>query len=250
MLKEERHSIIIDLLNAKGIVKVKDIAEAINVTEMTVRRDLQDLDNKGVLKRIRGGAQLNNITIEKELSHVEKQSINIELKRSIAKNIAKNISDGDSIFLGPGTTIELVYEYMTASYLKVVTNSIYVFNKFVDDPRYELILIGGSYRSRTGAFVGSIANDTLSRMNINKAFIGVNGIYDNVISNSNEDEGMIQATILDRATEKYIVADSSKLNKHDFYQFYKLENVTAIITDEHISSENIEKYSKYTKLYF
>ena len=187
MLKEERHSIIIDLLNAKGIVKVKDIAEAINVTEMTVRRDLQDLDNKGVLKRIRGGAQLNNITIEKELSHVEKQSINIELKRSIAKNIAKNISDGDSIFLGPGTTIELVYEYMTANYLKIVTNSIHVFNKFVDDPRYELILIGGSYRSRTGAFVGSIANDTLSRMNINKAFIGVNGIYDNVISNSNED---------------------------------------------------------------
>lgn len=250
MLKEERYSIILDLLMEKGIIKVSEITELINVTEMTVRRDLQDLDDKGLLKRIRGGAQLSSLDVEKELSHIEKKNINIESKKNIAKKIAENISDGDSIFLGPGTTIELVYEYINASYLKIVTNSIHVFNKFIDDSRYELILVGGSYRSRTGAFVGSIANDTLSRININKAFIGVNGIYDNAISNSNEDEGMIQATILNNALEKYIVADSSKLNKRDFYQFYNLENVTAIITDDNISDENIDKYSKYTKLYF
>lgn len=250
MLKEERHSIILNLLNEKGIVKVSEITEAINVTEMTVRRDLQDLDNKGLLKRIHGGAQLNNLVVEKELSHIEKQNINIEAKKNIAKKIASNIVNGDSIFLGPGTTIELVHEYINANYLKIVTNSIHVFNKFVDDTRYELILVGGRYRSRTGAFVGSIANDTLSRMNIKKAFIGVNGIYDNIISNSNEDEGMIQSTILNNSLEKYIIADSSKLNKHDFYQFYNLENVTAIITDSNISSENINRYSKYTKIIF
>ena len=143
-----------------------------------------------------------------------------------------------------------MYEYITANYLKIVTNSIHVFNKFKDDHRYELILVGGSYRSRTGAFVGSIANDILYKMNIKKAFIGVNGIYNSAISTSNEDEGMIQATILNNSLEKYIVADSSKLNKRDFYQFYNLENVTAIITDENISEENINKYSKYTDIYF
>lgn len=248
MLKEERYSIILNLLNEKEIIKVSDITNIINVTEMTVRRDLQDLDNKGLLKRIRGGAQLRNIVIEEELSHIEKQNINIEYKKSIAKKISEKISDGDSIFLGPGTTIELVYEYITAKYLKIVTNSIHVFNKFKDDHRYELILVGGSYRSRTGAFVGSIANDILYKINIKKAFIGVNGIYNNAISTSNEDEGMIQATILNNSLEKYIVADSSKLNKRDFYQFYNLENVTAIITDENISEKNINKYSKYTNI--
>ncbi|MBC5996164.1 DeoR/GlpR transcriptional regulator [Romboutsia ilealis] len=250
MLKEERYSIILNLLHEKEIVKVSDITSVINVTEMTVRRDLQDLDNRGLLKRIRGGAQLCNVVIEEELSHIEKQNINIEYKKNIAKKIAEKISDGDSIFLGPGTTIELVYEYITANYLKIVTNSIHVFNKFKDDHRYELILVGGSYRSRTGAFVGSIANDILYKMNIKKAFIGVNGIYNSAISTSNEDEGMIQATILNNSLEKYIVADSSKLNKRDFYQFYNLENVTAIITDENISKENINKYSKYTDIYF
>lgn len=250
MLKEERHSVILNLLNEKGIVKVSEITEILNVTEMTVRRDLQDLENKGLLTRIHGGAQLNNLVIKEELSHLEKKNINIKEKKEIAKKIASKIVDGDSIFLGPGTTIELVYEYINADYLKIVTNSIHVFNKFINDSRYELILIGGSYRNRTGAFVGSIANDTLSRMNIKKAFIGVNGIYNNAISNSNEDEGMIQATVLNNSLEKYIVSDSSKLNKRDFYEFYNLEDVTAIITDTNISKENINKYSKYTEIIF
>lgn len=260
MLKEERYSIILDLLNKKGIIKVSDLTEAINVTEVTVRRDLQELDKKGLLKRVRGGAKLNtNINIEeesnnnqrhKELSHNEKQNINIESKRYIAKKIAEHINDGDSIFLGCGTTIELVYDYITSNHLKIVTNSIHIFNKFNENPHYELILVGGSYRSRTGAFVGSIANDTINKMNIQKSFIGVNGIYDNFIYNCNEDEGMIQSALLNHSSEKYIVADSSKLNKRDFYQFYKLENITAIITDNNISKENINKYSKYTNIYF
>lgn len=250
MLKEERYSIILDLLNQKGIVKVSDITDIIDVTEMTVRRDLQDLDQKGLLKRIRGGAQLNNLMVEKELSHMEKKNINIDLKNNIAKKIAEHICDNDSIFLGPGTTIELVHKYITANNVKIVTNSIHVFNQFIDDSRYELILIGGSYRSKTGAFVGSIANDTISRINIKKSFIGVNAICDNSISNSHEDEGMIQATILNNSLERYIVADSSKLNKRDFYHFYSLENVTSIITDNNISSENIERYSKYTNICF
>lgn len=250
MLKEERQSIIINLLNEKRIIKVSDITDIINVTEMTVRRDLQELDDKGLLKRIHGGAQLNDSIIKTELSHNEKQAININAKIDIAKKISELINDGDSVFLGTGTTIEIVYDYLKASYLKIVTNSIHVFNKFVNDQRYELILIGGSYRNRTGAFVGSIANDTLSKIKINKAFIGVNGICDNTVSNYNEDEGMIQSTVLNNSSERYIIADSTKLNKNDFYHFYNLDDTTAIITDSNISDENLERYSQYTKIIY
>lgn len=250
MLKEERQSIIINLLNEKGIIKVSDITDIINVTEMTIRRDLQELDDKGLLKRIHGGAQLNDSIIETELSHNEKQTININAKIDIAKKISELINDGDSVFLGTGTTIELVYDYLKASYLKIVTNSIHVFNKFVNDQRYELILIGGSYRNRTGAFVGSITNDILSKIKINKAFIGVNGICNNTVSNYNEDEGMIQSTVLNNSSERYIIADSTKLDKNDFYHFYNLDDTTAIITDSNISDENLERYSQYTKIIY
>lgn len=250
MLKEERQSIIINLLNEKGIIKVSDITDIINVTEMTIRRDLQELDDKGLLKRIHGGAQLNDSIIETELSHNEKQTININAKIDIAKKISELINDGDSVFLGTGTTIELVYDYLKASYLKIVTNSIHVFNKFVNDQRYELILIGGSYRNRTGAFVESITNDILSKIKINKAFIGVNGICNNTVSNYNEDEGMIQSTVLNNSSERYIIADSTKLDKNDFYHFYNLDDTTAIITDSNISDENLERYSQYTKIIY
>ena len=250
MLKEERQSIIINLLNEKGIIKVSDITDIINVTEMTIRRDLQELDDKGLLKRIHGGAKINDSIIETELSHNEKQTININAKIDIAKKISELINDGDSVFLGPGTTIELVYDYLKASYLKIVTNSIHVFNKFVNDQRYELILIGGSYRNRTGAFVGSITNDILSKIKINKAFIGVNGICNNTVSNYNEDEGMIQSTVLNNSSERYIIADSTKLDKNDFYHFYNLDDTTAIITDSNISDENLERYSQYTKIIY
>ncbi|WP_322006652.1 DeoR family transcriptional regulator [Clostridium butyricum] len=88
MLKEERHRSIVNLLQEKGIIKVKDITNLMNVTEMTVRRDLQELENKGVLQRIHGGAQLSNSLILTELSHYEKQNINIDSKKDIARKIA------------------------------------------------------------------------------------------------------------------------------------------------------------------
>ena len=132
MLKEERHRSIVNLLQEKGIIKVKDITNLMNVTEMTVRRDLQELENKGVLQRIHGGAQLSNSLILTELSHYEKQNINIDSKKDIARKIANFINNGDLIFLGIGTTIELVYEFINVDYLKIVTNSLHIFNKFIN----------------------------------------------------------------------------------------------------------------------
>ena len=81
-------------------------------------------------------------------------------------------------------------------------------------------------------------------------FIVFNVIYDIHVSNYNEDEGTIHSIVLNNSSEKYIIADSSKLNKHDFYQFYNLENVTALITDNTINDENLSRYSKYTKIIF
>lgn len=248
MLKEERQKTILDLVNKQDVVKVSEFIPVLQVTEMTVRRDLQELENKKLLKRIHGGAQKYLNMPNHELSHLEKKLLQTDSKVQIAKKIAALIGNGDTVFLGPGTTIELVYDYMSANYAKIVTNSIYVFNQFVNDSRYELILIGGTYRNRTGAFVGSIANDTLSTLKLKKSFIGVNSVSDDAVSNSNEEEGMTQKIILNNSQERYIIADSSKLNKDDFYQFYALSNTTALITDNVIKSEDLEYYHKYTKI--
>jgi len=246
MLKEERQNFIIDLLNKNNVIKVGDITDQINVTDMTVRRDLQELENKDLLVRIHGGAKI----VEKEsfskfeLSHQEKININFEKKQDIARKISSQINNGETIFFGAGTTIELTYDYLNINRAKIITNSIHIFNKFKNDKKFDLILVGGSYREISGAFVGTIANDFLSSIHVDKAFIGVNGIDEEFIYNSNETEGLTQQYILNNAKTKYIVADSTKFDRKDFYQFYSLMNVDYLITDKTIIPELIDKYKQ------
>lgn len=249
MLKEQRHEGILNLVNENIIMKVSDLTDLLNVSDMTIRRDLMELEQKGLLTRIHGGARSNSDAEDLlERSHSEKQKINIDNKLEVAQKIVECIDDNDVIFLGPGTTIELVPELLTQKNLKVITNSLPVFNHLSEKKDYEIILIGGVYRKMTGAFVGGIANNAIKSMKTAKAFIGVNGIYDNILTNYNEEEGLTQRLILDNAIEKYIISDSSKFNVLDFYEFYDLGNVTGLITDSHVSNQDLEKYSKYTEI--
>ena len=251
MLKNERFQIILDLLAVKGTVTVKEIITNLNVSDMTVRRDLSELDDLGKLKRIHGGAQSVSLYRHEELSHIAKKEIYIEEKVAAAKCASQLIQTNDTIFLGPGTTIELLAEQIEDTNLRIVTNSLPVFNIFQSKEKtYEIYLIGGGYRKRTGAFIGNIANDALRKFKIGKTFISVNGINDNSIMTANIDEGLTQKIVLDNSQEKYIVMDHHKFNKEDFYEFYSLQKITGIITDSNISEETEQKYSEYTLIYF
>ncbi|MGX7418041.1 DeoR/GlpR family DNA-binding transcription regulator [Carnobacterium gallinarum] len=248
MLKDERLEKIVALIETKGIIKVSDITDLLGVTEMTVRRDLQILEEQGLVQRIHGGAKKIESLNDRELSHLEKQEIHIEEKKKVAEIIAHLIVDGDTVFLGPGTTLEFVYDYLEISFAKIITNSIHVFNRFVGDDRFELILIGGTYRSRTGAFIGSFANETLNKIRVKKAFIGTNGVFQNNITTSSEEEGVTQSLVLDNANEKYIVADHHKLNQEDFYRFYCLDEITALITDDGVNPDVKNMYHTFTNV--
>lgn len=247
MIKEERQKYLLDLLNKNRIVKVNDVIQDLQVADMTVRRDLQELENKGLIIRVHGGAKIieNSSELQTELSHREKKEIHLDEKLEVAKVIAENILEEETIFLGPGTTIELVYDFLKIKHAKIITNSIHVFNRFKHDTRFELILIGGSYRSKTGAFVGTIANDFVSSIHVQKSFIGVNGLDQSMIYTSNEDEGLTQKYALNSAGQKYIIADHHKLGKKDFYGFYPISETDYLITDSMIPDEKIKEFEKF-----
>lgn len=248
MLREQRLEKILEMLEENNVIKISNITKKLSVTEMTVRRDLKVLEEKSLLVRIHGGAKRKNETSIRELSHNEKKIMNVEQKKYIASIAASLIEENDTIFIGPGTTNEFIYDFIDISYGKVVTNSIAVFLKFAEDSRFELILAGGKLRTRTGTFVGSFTNDILKKIRVKKAFIGTNGIYENNITTFNEEEGVSQRLILDNAVEKYVLTDSTKFNKEDFYSFYDLNSVTAIITDDQISTSIKKQYEKITDI--
>ena len=247
-MKESRQRIILQELDQSGVVSVKNLKELLHVTDMTIRRDLIDLEKQGLLTRVHGGAHKKVRDGLNEVSHSEKTMLNIEEKKTIAQKCAGLIVNGDTVFIGSGTTTDFIGDYLDGKDISIVTNSLPIFEKLKDNPNFDLILIGGRYRVKTQTFVGQFANNLLREIKVSKAFIGVNGIDGYNVTTANEEEGNGNAIILNNAIEKYIVADNSKFDSYSFYTFYRLDNIDAVITDENLSPKVREKYNSYTGL--
>lgn len=247
MLKERRHEIILNKLETDGMIQVSDLANILDVTDMTVRRDLKELEDQKLLIRVHGGAKGLDKSLTREFSNEEKILKNKDRKEYIAKIIASLIEDDENIFLGAGTTIEYVSSYMANKNCNIYTNSLYLFQKLKMIRGLRVFLIGGEFREITGAFVGSLALDLVEKIRFSRAFIGVNGIFDCLAYTYSVDEGLLQAKILENSNKSYLIADSSKIGVEDFYAFYNIENAD-VISDDKISPKGKKEIEKYTKL--
>jgi len=255
MLKAERHRSILMLCDRYESITVKFIQSELDVSDMTVRRDLEELSLENKLIRFRGGARKLDLPKEAafddalELSHSEKKKLYTAEKEHIAKKAASHITErDDTIFLGPGTTIELMTQFIEPSSLRIVTNSLPVFTLLNKTKRFELYLIGGLYREKTGAFVGSIANASVQKIGIKKAFVGANGLKGSEVSNFSIEEGTLQKIVLDNAAEKCLVSNANKFDHSDFYTFYDLRKIDKLFTDTTLSDELKSYYQRYTEI--
>lgn len=248
MLKTKRQEAILSMLDATKIVEVGQLAKDLRVTEMTIRRDLKDLEDSGQLVRVHGGAKKAGFSSYTVISHEKKAKIHIEEKREIAKKCAALIHEQDIIFLGSGTSIEYIVDVLPALDITIVTNSLSIFNRLQAQGFQSLLLVGGRYRHSTDTFYGVFANDMISRIKVAKAFIGTNGLADVNVTTTYEDEGLSNQLILDNAEQRYIVCDYSKLEISALYTFYKLKNIDAIITDSKITDVQRQYYERFTKV--
>lgn len=247
MLKEERFDAIVDLVDQKRAIKVNDIVDRLGVSDMTVRRDLTELEKAGRLKRVHGGAQTLNVYRPEELSHADKQIINKSEKREIAQKAVKLMQEDETIYLGPGTTIELLAEIMDFNNLRVVTNCLPVFQTLSKKRgNIKVYLVGGEMRQKTKAFFGDITNKALQDMHFHRAFFSSNAVKGDEIMTATIEEGQTQTIALDNSMERYLLLDSSKVEKEDFYTYYTLRDVTAVVMnqDDYDTYQKVEKEVK------
>ncbi|GKQ43279.1 DeoR family transcriptional regulator [Companilactobacillus sp. RD055328] len=245
LLKNERLSKIVKLVNENGIITVTALVKELNVSTMTIRRDLEELDKTGQIIRIHGGAESKLSTISKnELTYTQKKKLNVEEKKAIAKVVASMIKEDETIYIGPGSTNEFVPMYCTQKNMRIITNSLPVFNSFNELHDYEVTLIGGIFRNKSGAFIGQITSDTLKQLRVNKAFVSVNGINGNTLMNASPEEGNTQKIALENADRRFIVADFSKFNHSDFFNFWDLKDIDAIITDNKLDNSLRKQYEE------
>lgn len=234
MNKTARLAEITRLVHKQGTIRIADIVDRLHVTDMTVRRDLIELEEQGVLTKIHGGARSNKAFQYREFSHEEKHVQHIEEKRRIAQSAAQLIEEGDTIFLGPGTTVEALAEEINNQRLTVITNCLPVFNilltKKTED--FQVFLLGGEMRLLTSAFVGEITNTILEKMRFGKVFFSANGVKGKNVMTSSFEEAYTQKLAIKQGIEKYLLLDGSKVDKDDFTVFCDLSELTAMIVDD------------------
>jgi DeoR/GlpR family transcriptional regulator of sugar metabolism len=238
MLAIERRRKIISLLEEKNSVIVPELSKLFDVTEETVRRDLEKLEQDGFLKRTYGGAVINE-TINSELPLKVREVTNIEGKRAIGIKVAEYIEDGDTIMLDSSTTaLKVAEKIKDKKKITVITNSVKVVSELANARDCQVISTGGSLRAGSVSFVGHLAEKCIQNFNVDKAIICCKGI-DMIkgITDSNEMEAEVKKAMLGAAEKRFLVVDFTKFNKISFIKILKFEEINAVFTDRKLTEE-------------
>lgn len=234
----ERAERIREILKQKVVVKVDDLCSELGASPATIRRDLAELDEKGYLRRVHGGA----VGIEGRLDEPmfdDKAEIAAKEKQAIAEAAVKLIGPTDSIFLDGGSTVLALARLLTGmTRLTVVTNSLRVAGIFASSgPR--TIVVGGEFRRLSQTFVGPLTQPISEQLHVDKAFMGTIGLSINEgMTTTDSAEAMTKELMISRAREVILLADSSKIGKVSFCEFSSLEQVNTLVTDKGISGKD------------
>lgn len=246
MRSVERHRKVVEIVMDKGSVSIQDICQRFGISEMTARRDLNELDRQGMLRRIHGGA-IASLGRSYEPPFPSRSSKNQSAKMVIGLRAATLIYDGDSVALDVGTTtLEIVPGLVGKRNLTIVTSCLQIANLVVDRLSLEidarLILTGGIVRPRELSLVGAIPERVYLEFHVDKAFIGIGGIsLEDGLTEYNIEDAQIKQILIRSAREKIVVADGSKFGITTFSTVAPLTAVDKIVTDKEAPRDIVER---------
>lgn len=244
MFAQERQEKIAEMLKERSSIKVTEIANIFKVSESTIRRDLQEMEEMKLLTRTHGGAVGVNRT-SFEPSFTDKREEHSNEKAHIAEIASSIIEDGDTIILDSGTTTLEIARRLKARNITVITNSIDIASELSEKESIETIVTGGSLRLTTRAMVGHITEGVLRNFRVDKAFIGTNGIsIEDGITTPNHVEAQTKKAMMNSASKVIVVADSSKFNNVCFSVICPIRAVTTIITSNDLEEDIIKSYEE------
>ncbi|MEG0750581.1 MAG: DeoR/GlpR family DNA-binding transcription regulator [Oscillospiraceae bacterium] len=230
MIASERRVYIMDKLNSSGIINLKEIARELDISEITVRRDFEKLERAGRLKRVQGGAALEDVLDSAEMTMKEKKTINYAAKREVAKAAAAHVKSGDCVFLDSGTSIAPLMEFIANMPITIVTNNELVVKNLVE-PKAEIYMIGGRHLPHFSMNVGPVAQEMLAQYHFDISFFGCSSVSldDDMIFLTDMDSMLMKRIALANSARKILLIDASKLGKRSFLKFTELRSFDHII---------------------
>lgn len=245
--KERRQALIKEFLDKDEQVDVKALADEFNVSDVTIRRDLTELEENGIIKRTHGGAvnadSLLPASFKKLMSRIDTQK---EEKQKIGQYVASLIKPGDTIYIGAGTTAYWVAKNITTiNDLTVVSNSLPIANLIAQIDSINLIMVGGYLRRREYTFVGHFAEMTLKNLHFDMVVVGMNGVHPEYgFTSYHPPELMTDKTFLHVSENVVVVLDHTKIGRVSTHKTADITSVGKIITTRQAPQDMVEGIRK------
>lgn len=241
----DRRDQIIQILTNEGSVKVEKLSTRFDVSAVTIRNDLEFLEQKGIVHRTYGGALLRN-NVYNDPSLEEKQKLHSDEKQRIGMEAAGMIQDGDTILLDSGTTTrEIAIRIKDRTNLTVMTNAINIALELAGIPEIRVMLTGGVLREKSYSLVGPEAESTMRNYYFDKLFLGVDGLdLEYGLTTSHPQEAQLNRLMVERANQVIAVTDSSKFGRHSFSFICGLSPIATLITDTNLTREYESELTK------
>lgn len=242
MLQIERRQMIIQYLEEHEAVTVEELAKLFNVAPMTIRRDLQFLEDKNIAARTFGGAVLKSRLID-EVPYENKSLANIEKKKKIADYAASLIRNGDTVILDAGTTnMEIARLLVNYKNLKIITTDLNIATFVSASTDFEILFPGGKVQNSTGSCYGSSTVDFLKNINADISFIGSSSVdIQHGITTPSMEKADVKRQMIKCSDKSILVADSSKFGKKSLIKVCNLNDFHGIITDSNLDELTADK---------
>ncbi|MFC0309737.1 DeoR family transcriptional regulator [Gallibacterium trehalosifermentans] len=240
MIPAERQKHILTILNEQNIVSINTLMELLNVSHMTIRRDIQALEKKGVVVSVSGGVQLQQ-RLSVEPTHTAKSLLFQAEKVKIGRYAAENIPEHATIYLDAGTTtLEIARHIAEREDLLIITNDFAVADFLISHGKGELIHTGGKINKLNRSAVGELAAQFLRNISIDLAFVSTSSWSLNGLTTPDESKLAVKRAILASSRHKTLVTDSSKYGKLATFWICELTAFDRLITDAQLP-DNIQK---------
>jgi DeoR family transcriptional regulator, fructose operon transcriptional repressor len=240
---QERKRLILKSLEDKPSMDVKSLSKALKVSEITIRRDLNILSEKGLIYRTHGGA-MNPAATREEIAFSNKAAVHPKEKEYIAKLASSYIKDGDTVFMDCGSTVFAMVPFIRHKRIKVITNSFPLVSA-LSKSEVSINLIGGEFNYERMAIHGKIALEHIKRYHAEIAFLGVDGIsLTNGLSSNSEFESEITTAMANASERVFLLCDSSKFERDKYLAFAPLSTIRTIITDGNLKPALLTRYRK------
>lgn len=237
---DARREKIQELLERDGQVRVTQLAELLNTTTVTIRSDLDSMEEDGLVERVQGGAVPTVINLYNR-EFMRRKRMFTEEKRAVAQAAADLIEDGDTLFMNGGSTTYFAALMLrkTRKNLSVVTNSVSVATELGTSPTFTVILVGGQINSYCSFTCGSQALNQLQQYHVNKTILSIDGVNENGVTTIHPEESEVAKAMIENAQYNIVIADSSKIGKDGFCNICRLADIDLLITNKNVEPADL-----------